>query len=525
MTDPSLHEEPLRLLLAARSSRKPRKDANGEPVPDEGLGIQTQDERARAWAEGEGHVIVDVAADVRSGDVPPWDRPNLRLWVACGCGWCRDQDDKRNVPERRRVYDHGKITRFDGVLAFKMDRLSRGDDQDFALIEGWASHHGKKLVIVDGPQFPSRGDSDYWQWAAQKREAYKELENIKERAARGRAKLIENKAVIGKPPFGLDIAGEKYRKVIVITDEGRRLIPETFDRIIAGESMGRVAAWLTEQTGRTFTRKAVRDLIHCTTYVGERRNAAGVAVLHCEPVLVTPDGKPDWARFRAAQQVIAAHPKQGRRTPGILLGGGILRCGAPGCGERMYRHVSSNGTQRYAYYQCGSQWGTSAPGSSPCGNRVRMDWADAAVDAIIAKTQDRPVTEVTLVPGNDYEAEKSAVREAMSQLFLQGLSDAEFDARMAELRRERDRLEELEPVPAVYDYRETGEGTYAEVWARLDTEGRSAFLARQKFRVYAAKDWVRLERGEGDWTWRAYYHRRLGVIDDGDWDEFDLAGR
>jgi len=147
MTESSSHDAPLRLLLAARSSRKPRKDASGESAPDEGLGIQTQDERAREWAEREGHVIVDIAADVRSGEVPPWDRPNLRPWVACGCGWCRDQDDKRNVPERRRVYDHGKITRYDGILAFKMDRLSRGGDQDFALIEGWASHHGKQRYV------------------------------------------------------------------------------------------------------------------------------------------------------------------------------------------------------------------------------------------------------------------------------------------------------------------------------------------------------------------------------------------
>jgi hypothetical protein len=91
MTAPSNHDEtPLRLLLAARSSRKPRKDANGEPTRDEGLGIQTQDELARKWAEREGHVIVDVAADTASGSVPPWDRKKLRPWVACGCGWCRD---------------------------------------------------------------------------------------------------------------------------------------------------------------------------------------------------------------------------------------------------------------------------------------------------------------------------------------------------------------------------------------------------------------------------------------------------
>lgn len=450
---------------------------------------------------------MDVAADVRSGSVPPWDRPHLRQWVACGCGWCRDQDDKRGVPERRRAYDKSKITRFDGVLAFKMDRLSRGDDQDFALIEGWASHHGKRLVIVDGPQFPSRGDSDYWQWAAQKREAFKELENIKERAARGRAKLTENRAAIGKAPFGYEISGEKYHKTITPTPEGRELVPEAFDRIISGESMGRVAAWLTGQTGREFRRKSVRDLIYCATYVGERRNARGVTVLTCEPVLVTDGGKPDWGRFRAAQKLLSTHPKRGPRSPGVLLGGGILHCGAPGCTARMYRHAASNGKQRYQYYQCARE----------CGGRSRLDFADMAVDALITQTQDRPVTEVTLIPGKDYEAEKAAVREALDQLPRLGLDRRAEQAERERLWAEQDRLEELEPVLASYDYVETGEGTYSQVWARLDTEGRSTFLARQRFRVFATKDWVRLERGEGNWVWRAYYHRRLGVIHHRDW--------
>jgi DNA invertase Pin-like site-specific DNA recombinase len=432
--------------------------------------------------------------------------------VACGCGWCREQDEERGVPERRRIYDPGKITRFDAVLAFKTDRLSRGDDKDFALIEGWASHHGKKLIIVDGPWFPSRGDSDYWMWAAQKREAFKELENIKERAARGRAQLTANKAAIGKPPFGLELSGEKYFKTLIPTEQGRRLVPEAFDRIIAGESMGQVARWLTGQTGRRFNRKSVRDLVYCSTYCGERRNAAGKTVLHCEPILVTPDGKPDWARFRLAQAQLKAHPKQGARTSGALLTG-VLWCGAPGCTARMYRHTASNGTFRYVYYQCAAE----------CGGRVRLDFADTAVDALITATQDRPVTDIRLVPGDDFEAEKAAVREQMAQLPLLELPDAEFDARMRKLRAERDRVNALEPVPARYEHIEVRpRRTYSEVWAQLDAEGRSVFLAGQRFRVYATKQTVRLERGEGEWTWRAHYDRRLGVIDDGDWDLADV---
>jgi DNA invertase Pin-like site-specific DNA recombinase len=510
MTTSSSHDDaPLRLLLAARLSRKPRKDANGTPNPDQGIGIQTQDERAREWAQREGHVIVDVAADTRSGTVPPWDRKHLRPWVSCGCTWCRDMDEQRGIPERKRVYDHAKITQYDGVLAFKTDRLSRGDQEDFGLIEAWASRHGKCLVIVDGPRYPARDDSDYWSWQAEKRQAFKELENITERCGRSQGQIARNGAVIGKPPFGLAIEGEKYFKTLVPTEEGRRLVPETFDKVIAGESLARVAAWLTAQTGRTFTRKTVRDLIHCTTYLGERRNAAGVTVLRCEPVLVTPDGTPDWARFRAAQRLVSENPRLGPRVSDALLSG-LLHC--TGCGAKMFCHTVKTRTGlRYVYYRCDKQ----------CGGLVRLDFAEQAVDAIITKTQDRPVTEIWLIPGNDFENEKQQVREALDQLPKLGLDRRAEQAERERLWAEQDRLEELEPVPATYDYVETGEGTYAQVWAGLDTEGRSDFLRRQRFRVYASKDSLRMERGEGKWTWRAYYDRRLGVIDDGDWQPED----
>ena len=511
MTLSSSHDAAaLRLLLAARLSRKPRKDPNGTPVPDQGLGILTQDELGRAWAEREGHVVVGVAADTRPGRTPPWFRPALREWVLCGCAWCRNLDDQRGVPKKKRVYDGSKLAQFDGILAYRMDRLSRGSDEDFALIETWASVHSKRFVIVDGPQYPARDDNDYWSWAAARREAFKELETITERCGRAQRQIIATGAVVGKPPLGLAISGEKYGKTLVPTELGRAVVPEAFDRVLAGESMGQVAAWLGEQTGRTFKRKAVRDLIYCATYVGERRNAAGVTVLRCEPLLVTPDGRPDWARFRAAQKMIAAHPRQGPRASDALLSG-LVRCG--GCGAKMFKHTTTTAGRKYLYYQC----------DAGCGGRVRLDFAETAVSAIIAQTQDRPVTAVTLVPGNDFESEKQAVREEMAQLPLLGLADEEFDARMKELRAERDRLAQLKPVPAEYACTETGEGTYAQVWARLDTGGRSAFLARQKFRVYAAKDWVRLERGEGDWVWRAHYRRGLGVLDDGDWDEADLG--
>jgi hypothetical protein len=99
--------------------------------------------------EREGMTVVGVVADTKSGTVAPWDRKNLKPWVT--------------EPEKMAMYD--------AVVAYKTDRWSRGTQEDFTRIEFWATQNGKRLIIVDGPQYPARADrfdSDYWQWQAEK---------------------------------------------------------------------------------------------------------------------------------------------------------------------------------------------------------------------------------------------------------------------------------------------------------------------------------------------------------------------
>ena len=110
----------MRLLLAARLSRLQK---NGE----QGLGIETQDQRGKEWAErttdpvtGKPHIVVATCADTKSGTVAPYDRPNLRPWVT----------------------DPEMMAQYDGILAYKNDRLSRGCWSDEARIRLWARTTG-----------------------------------------------------------------------------------------------------------------------------------------------------------------------------------------------------------------------------------------------------------------------------------------------------------------------------------------------------------------------------------------------
>ena len=94
--------EPERWVLAARLSRVSKKDRErGDALID---GIQTQDQRGAEWARDEGHVIVHVTKDRNiSGAVPPWERPELGLWLT----------------------DPTKLVLYDGLVAYDVDRLSR----------------------------------------------------------------------------------------------------------------------------------------------------------------------------------------------------------------------------------------------------------------------------------------------------------------------------------------------------------------------------------------------------------------
>ncbi len=156
-------EVPVRFIVAARLSRKPR------PGEDIEFPIDAQDKRARDWGEaqrdpnGEPWRYVATAADYKRGTVPPWNRPNLRKFVT----------------------DHAEMAEYDAIVAIKTDRISRGTDEDFSQIESWAARHGKKIIIVGpdgGIQFPSRHDSDFWQWTATKRQSRKEWEDIRDRS-------------------------------------------------------------------------------------------------------------------------------------------------------------------------------------------------------------------------------------------------------------------------------------------------------------------------------------------------------
>jgi DNA invertase Pin-like site-specific DNA recombinase len=407
-----------RALIAARKSTK----VDGH----EGHSLHTQDEQARAFCERLGWEVVGAAKDTISGRVAPVDRKSLGRWLS--------------EPER-----------FDVVVAYASDRLSRGDQQDWTRIEHWATEQGKALVIVDGStgvRYPARDDSDFWQWTALKRQAGREWDAIRERNLRSQAALVASGAVTGSPPFGYRISGPKYAKVFEPIPAEAALVRETFRRVNAGESLNSVAAWLSQVSGRSFGATGVHVLINNWAYAG-RVERGGQAYMTC-PAIVTAD---ELVAAQRAMRSRAKHPGGRPSVNGPALM--ILTCGE--CGKRMYR-AGNAARGKHGYYCVGKhRFG------------VPMDAADSAVLAILtASTEPEMVRQV--IPGRDYRGEAEALRRDR----FQALQRDDIEAVVA-LTAQIKEVEAREPEPDRAELKPTGR-TVGEAFAAMSREETRAEL-------------------------------------------------
>jgi hypothetical protein len=195
---------------------------------------------------------------------------------------------------------------------------------------------------------------------------------------------------------------------------------------------------------------------------------------------------------RQAIEAMSTREKRGPRgnpeTRAMLKG--VMSC--PACADSpMYRITSRVAGGRQAYYRC---FGRGAQRQG-CGNLVRADLADAAVSTIMAVKYNRPIVRYELVKGHDWADEIQAVKDEIASLGSLGLGDDEEDARRAELRAERDRLNALPADDDQWREVETDE-TYADVYAALECYERGAWLRSHGFKVTADKTMVAVEHAQ-----------------------------
>ena len=208
----------MRVLVAGRLSRK--------AGDRDQTGFDSQEREAVRWAQAQGHEVVAVVADFKTGRAGLSARPNLRPWVT----------------------DPAMLVRYDGIVTLKLDRLTRGDSKETADLEEWARGHDKTLLTTEGLVFPCEG-ADGIRWDLAKRLAHDEWLRISERYTRMQRELRAQGSLVGRNPYGYRIVPEGTRKTLAPEPAEAQVIRDAADWYLAGASLDVICERL-NQAGR-----------------------------------------------------------------------------------------------------------------------------------------------------------------------------------------------------------------------------------------------------------------------------------
>ncbi len=449
----------MRLLVLTRLSQ----DRAGQ------TGLESQTDEVLRWAEAERHIVVHVAADKKSGTTAPWDRPNAKAWLS----------------------DPKKIALYDAVVAFKFDRLSRGDKRSTNAIEAWAHANGKKLLTVDGLVFPSEG-ADGIRWDVTARLAHQEWLNTSERYRRMQNHLRNAERsdggkgfLVGRRPFGYRIVKMDGHKFLEPDPYEAAYVREMAVKYLSGVPVAHICDWLESEgvkppaSGR-WRPAGVKSIITNPSMTGKRLNAAGKVILEFEPILDEDTYRQVAAKWEANRE----HPRPGRRPSRSSLLTDVAYCDQ--CGEvmkmRWYeKKLASGSTGVYHQYRCTGD----IRARSECKNSFRVADLDGMFEAsFLGLLGPLELTELGVVPGNGRDADIEYIENQLREIDYKNPDDR---ARIPGLTAELDRLVNLTPEPDVISERPTGE-TVARKWAALGTtEARNRWLQEGQVRCYVSK--------------------------------------
>jgi DNA invertase Pin-like site-specific DNA recombinase len=268
-------------------------------------------------------------------------------------------------PGLRRLLDDATAGRFEVVVVYAADRLTRAENQrERGLIIGTLQLARVKIAYSSTGQVidPTSDEGDF-QTTFDTLCAARDNRLRRQRAKDGRSRTAAAGRPPCAPPLGLvyDRAADAWREA-----PEAELVREIVGRVAGGESCRAVAADLTRRgvelpRGGHWEAASVLRAVRCECYSTGLWRASGEQVITV-PVLVDPD------LAARARQRLAGYQLQGlRRTCHTYLLEGIAECAICGAPIQIHACVTRRpGGQvyRYSYYQCASR---RVPGAPRCG--------------------------------------------------------------------------------------------------------------------------------------------------------------
>lgn len=335
------------------------------------------------------------------------------------------------------------------LVCWHSDRLDRrGPEHVFPLLARVRDAGGR----VESVQQPTFGQQDFAGQVATAVSAaidWEKSHHLSEQVRLAHNRSRANDAIYaGTPLFGFTIEGPKYHKKYVPTELGRRIVPQIYERCIAGQSLRQIAERLDSQ-GIPTTRKAakwnesvVRRIIRNMAYAGRLQNREGMTMSHCEAIVPMHV----WKR---ANEALKTRPKRGPAKPRVNITSrpllAKLKCNR--CGSPMYRRCGGDGG-RYRYYACAG----SGPQRRGCGNVVPFDETETVVALRIIMTSKEPYSTRRWVEGKNWEDDITRITQEVVELprKVDPLSP-EFASEQADLLAKLADLRAREVVPGRWD--------------------------------------------------------------------------
>ncbi len=257
-------------------------------------------------------------------------------------------------PEFERMLEAVRQKQVDGVLAWKIDRITRRQRDLVRLDEACEDAGGFIATVVEA--IDTRTPTGRFIAELLVAQARMESENTSVRMKRKHEEIaaIGNPIQGGHRLFGYERGEDGKRRVV---PEEAALIREARDRVFAGETPhGICADWerrgITTSKGNPWRNGTLRRLLRSAAISGQREYRDVLSAGTWEPIL----DPADTARLRATRHHVRA------ATVGRYLLTGLLRCAH--CGHPLWGHRREDGKRRYA---CAAQ-----PGNGNCGRLARL---------------------------------------------------------------------------------------------------------------------------------------------------------
>jgi len=307
-------------------------------ISDDRDGTQTatarQLEDCRKFAASHGWEVADVFEDI---DTSAYQRTARR-------------------PEFERMIAAVQEHAIDGVLAWKMDRVSRRQRDLVRLDEACEGAGGFIATVIEA--IDTRQPTGRFVAELLVAQARMESENTSVRVTRAHEQMAKS----GRPALGGTRAfGYNLSRKTIIAEEAD-LIHEAAARVLAGEGIrGICLDWerrgVKSPAGKPWRQGPLRRVLTNPMLSGQREYRGQLTPGTWPPIL-TPD---EMAKLRAVLLDPARRANKGNARR-YLLSGGLLRCGR--CGAALVARPTGDKVRRYV---CGRQ-----PGQPNCGKLARL---------------------------------------------------------------------------------------------------------------------------------------------------------